>query len=84
MGRDSGRFWEQETMIRPIIETYECGAITIHRLFREPQEPSREIIDVEYEDISDQIEKDHLLASNSNNDNQLLITSKEYADTDNE
>lgn len=41
-------------MIRNIIERYGLGAIPISRLFGEMIEPPREIIDVEYEDLSDQ------------------------------
>lgn len=37
-----------------MIELYGLGATSISRLFDEMIEPPREIIDVEYEDISDQ------------------------------
>lgn len=42
--------------MRSIIEQYGLGAISITRLFGEMVGPPREIIDVEYEDLSDQIE----------------------------
>lgn len=42
--------------MRSIIEQYGLGAISIARLFGEMVEPPREIIDVEYEDLSEQIE----------------------------
>lgn len=44
-------------MIRHIIEAYGIGAISIQQLFKPYREEPREIIDVEYEDLSDQIQQ---------------------------
>ena len=48
-------------MIRSIIEAYGLGAISIQQLMGMPIVQEREIIDVDYEDLSDQIEKAHSL-----------------------
>lgn len=69
-------------MIRNIIELYGLGAIPISRLFGEPIEPPREIIDVEYEDLSDQT--DPKTISTQNELKLLEINNqKQYADSDN-
>lgn len=51
-------------MIRYITELYGLGAIPISRLFGELIEPPREIIDVEYEDLSDQIDLESIPPQN--------------------
>ena len=48
-------------MIRSIIEAYGLGALSIQQLMGMPKEQEREIIDVEYEDLSDQINDNHSL-----------------------
>ena len=48
-------------MIRSIIEAYGLGAISIQQLMGTPKEQEREIIDVDYEDLSDQIEETYSL-----------------------
>lgn len=69
-------------MIRSIIDLYGLGAIPISRLFGELVEPSREIIDVEYEDLSDQI--DPSVLPDKNEHKLLEITKqKQYVDSDN-
>lgn len=40
--------------MRTIIETYGLGAIPISHIFDEVVEPPHEVIDVDYEDITDQ------------------------------
>lgn len=70
-------------MIRHIIETYGIGSIAIQKLFSFYREEPREIIDVEYEDLSDQFENNQLSASESNTTQPLLIPS-DYADSNNE
>lgn len=69
-------------MIRNIIELYGLGAIPISRLFGELVEPPCEIIDVEYEDLSDQIDPSVLP---DKNELKLLETTKQkqYVDSDN-
>lgn len=69
-------------MIRNIIELYGLGAIPISRVFGEMIEPPREIIDVEYEDITNQVDSQALI---SQNEFKLLEPNKQkqYADTDN-
>lgn len=42
-------------MYRTVIETYGLGAEVLQQLFGVRIEPPREIIDVEYEDLSDEI-----------------------------
>lgn len=68
--------------MRSIIEQYGLGAISITRLFGEMVGPPREIIDVEYEDLSDQIETKAIQPQEP----KLLETNKqkEYANPDNE
>ncbi len=68
-------------MMRSIIEQYGLGAISIARLFGEMVEPPREIIDVEYEDLSEQIETKAIQPQEP----KLLETNKQkgYADSDN-
>ncbi len=82
MGRDSGRLWKQINMMRSIIEQYGLGTISIARLFGEMIEPPREIIDVEYEDLSDQIDTKAIQLQEP----KLLEThiQEEYANSDNE
>lgn len=46
-------------MIDNIINMYELGALSIKQLFQAAAESRREIIDVEYEDLSDQIPENH-------------------------
>lgn len=81
MGRNSGRLRKQINMMRSIIEQYGLGAISIARLFGEMVEPPREIIDVEYEDLSEQIETKAIQPQEP----KLLETNKQkgYADSDN-
>lgn len=69
-------------MIRYITESYGLGAIPISHLFGELIEPPREIIDVEYEDLSDQL---GLKSISPQNELKLLETNKQekYADSDN-
>lgn len=68
-------------MISHITELYGLGAISVSRLFRELIEPPREIIDVEYEDLSDQIGFEPIPPQN---ELKLLETNKQekYADSD--
>lgn len=47
-------------------------------------EREREIIDVEYEDLSDQIESNHQLPSEHKNILQPILLTKNHADTNNE
>lgn len=70
-------------MIRHIIKAYGVGSISIQQLFSFYREEPREIIDVEYEDLSDQIENNQISASEPNTIEPLLIPS-DYADSDNE
>jgi len=70
-------------MIRHIIEAYGVGAISTQQLFGFYREEPREIIDVEYEDLSDEIENNQLPASEPNITEPLLIPS-DYADSNNE
>lgn len=69
-------------MIRSIVEQYGLGAISIARLFGEMIEPQREIIDVEYEDLSDQIDPNSIQPKD---ELKLLENNKqeEYANSDN-
>lgn len=67
-------------MMRHIIEAYGIGALSIQQLFGFNREEPREIIDVEYEDLSDQIESDKLPMSEPNTSQPLLIPS-DYADS---
>ena len=48
-------------MTRSIIEAYGLGTISIQQLMGMPEVQEREIIDVDYEDLSDQIEETHSL-----------------------
>lgn len=50
-------------MIRSIIEVYGLGAIPIQQLMGIPKGQEREIIDVDYENLSDQIEDSPRLSS---------------------
>ena len=70
-------------MIHHIIEAYGIGALSMQQLFNSFREKPREIIDVEYEDLSDQIENNQLPASEPNITEPLLIPSN-YADSNNE
>lgn len=70
-------------MIPHIAEAYGVGSLAIQKLFGFYSEEPREIIDVEYEDLSDQIENNRLSASEPNTTQPLLIPS-DYADSDNE
>lgn len=63
---------------------YGLGAIPIQQIFGHFQEPKREIIDVEYEDLSDQVENNQLLTSETNNNSKLLLSSENHADTNHE
>ena len=68
--------------MRSIVEQYGLGAISIARLFGEMIEPQREIIDVEYEDLSDQINPNSIQPKDGL---KLLENNKqeEYANSDN-
>lgn len=65
-------------MIRHIIESYGVGSIAMQKLFSFYREEPREVIDVEYEDLSDQINDKPEIESN-----QQLLIAQNYADTDN-
>lgn len=71
-------------MFRTIINTYGLGALSIQQLFGFPRPPEREIIDVEYEDLSDQIESNHQIPSEPQNIHQPILLTKDHADTDNQ
>lgn len=53
--------------MRTIIEMYGLGAIPISRIFEEVVEPPHEVIDVDYEDITDQCAIPQNTNSTSNN-----------------
>lgn len=61
-------------MIQNIIELYGLGAISTAQLFGELIESSREIIDVEYEDITDQVDFE---ITTSQNELKLLEFNKQ-------
>lgn len=71
-------------MLRTIIDTYGLGALSIQQIFGFPKQTKREIIDVEYEDLSDQIESNPQLPSEPKNILQPTLLAKDYADTDNQ
>lgn len=71
-------------MIRTIIDAYGLGALSTQQLFGFLRQPEREIIDVEYEDLSDQIESNPQLPSEQKNILQPILLAKDYADTDNQ
>ena len=70
-------------MLRTIIDLYGLGALSIQQLFGFPRQPEREIIDVEYEDLSDQVENNHQLTDKSISEVQPVLIATDYADTDN-
>lgn len=70
-------------MIRTIIETYGLGALSIQQIMGFPKEPKREIIDVDYVDLSDEIESTHQLPNESKPILQPILI-ETYADTDNQ
>ena len=65
-------------MIRHIIESYGVGSIAMQKLFSFYREEPREVIDAEYEDLSDQINDKPEIESN-----QQLLIAQNYVDTDN-
>ena len=71
-------------MMRTILEMYGLGGLSIGQIMGFPREPEREIIDVEYEDISDQIEENHQLTSEPIPEVQPILIAKDYADSDNQ
>lgn len=70
-------------MLRTIIDLYGLGALSTQQLFSFPRQPEREIIDVEYEDLSDQVENNHQLTDKSISEVQPVLIATDYADTDN-
>ena len=70
-------------MLRTIIDLYGLGALSTQQLFVFPRQPEREIIDVEYEDLSDQVENNHQLTDKSISEVQPVLIATDYADTDN-
>ena len=71
-------------MNRTIIETYGLGGLSIQQIFGLAREPKREIIDVEYEDVSDQIDENHQLSSEPIPEVQPILIATDYADSDNQ
>lgn len=55
--------------MRTIIEMYGLGAIPISHIFEEVVEPPHEIIDVDYEDITDQC----AIPQNANSSDTILL-----------
>ena len=70
-------------MLRTIIDLYGLGALSTQQLFGFPRQPEREIIDVEYEDLSDQIESNSQLTDKPIPKVQPMLIAMNYADTDN-
>ncbi len=70
-------------MLRTIINLYGLGALSTQQLFGSPRQPEREIIDVEYEDLSDQVESNHQLTDKPIPEVQPVLIAMDYADTDN-
>lgn len=69
-------------MVRTILETYGLGGLSIQQILGFPREPKREIIDVEYEDITDQVDPD----STPQREPLYLLENKkqpDYVDSDN-
>lgn len=71
-------------ILRTIIDTYGLGALSIQRIFGFPRRSEREIIDMEYEDLSDQIESNPQLPIEPQNILQPILLAENYADTNNE
>lgn len=55
--------------MRTIIEMYGLGAIPISHIFEEVVEPPHEVIDVDYEDITDQC----AIPQNANSSDTILL-----------
>lgn len=70
-------------MLRTIIDLYGLGALSTQQLFGFPRQPEREIIDVEYEDISDQVESNSQLTDKPIPEVQPVLIAMDHADTDN-
>lgn len=70
-------------MLRTIIDLYGLGVLSTQQLFGFPRQPEREIIDVEYEDLSDQVENNHQLTDKSISEVQPVLIATDYANTDN-
>ncbi len=70
-------------MLRTIIDLYGLGALSTQQLFGFPRQPEREIIDVEYEDLSDQVESNLQLTDKPIPEVQPVLIAMDYADTDN-
>ncbi len=71
-------------MNRTILETYGLGGLSIQQILGFAREPEREVIDVEYEDISDQIKESHQLTSEPIPEVQPILIATDYADSDNQ
>lgn len=70
-------------MIRTIINAYDLGALSIQQIFGFPRQPEREIIDVEYEDLSAQVESNHQLTDKPIPEVQPVLIAMDYADSNN-
>ena len=65
-----------------MLRTYGLGGLPIQQILGFPREPEREIIDVEYEDITDQVDPD----STPQPEPLYLLENKkqsDYVDSDN-
>ena len=70
-------------MLRTIIDLYGLWALSTQQLFGSPRQSEREIIDVEYEDLSNQIESNSQLTDKPIPEVQPVLIAMNYADTDN-